>query len=432
VAATVALLGVAAGPARATDADTSTLYYAEPGRVTAWETRGEFRTDLPNDQVLRLHVTFDALTGASPIGVPASRLSQTFTRYQTLTGASGGGSTTTSSNLVVGPGQTPIDPTFRDKRFEGGGEIEWPIGDLAKGTVGATASFEHDYISFGAHANFARDLFQKNTTLALGLSGSLDDVRPVGGAPVALSEMPTSPPPSSGEGEDGGGGTPGKTKRVGDVLVGFTQVLNRSTLMQLNYSLSGSTGYETDPYKLVALIQGPTAALPGDPVAYLYESRPDHRLKQAVYGEAKHAFGRHVMDLSYRYLWDDWGIRSKTWDGRWSLELNDRNSFEPQVRFYHQTAADFYVHGLVDERSSGTPLPAYVTSDNRLGEFDAWTGALKYSYRLSAGPVLGIRLGYYVQTGNSHPADAIGSQQTVDLFPKVTAVISQVSYSFQF
>ena len=403
-----------------------------PDRITAFETRAEFRSDLTNDKIARYHFTFDALTGASPNGAPAARIAQTFTRPQALTGASAG---MTATSYTVAPGDTPVDATFSDKRYEGGASLEWPLDASTRSTLGATISVEHDYWSFGANGRLTRDLFQKNTTLALGLAGSLDDVRPAGGAPDPFTPMPPPPPPGTstggegaGEGEgEGGASVPGESKNVGDLLVGVTQVLSRSTILQANYSWSYASGYLTDPYKFVAVVQGPGDASPGDPVSYLFESRPDARTKQAVFAETKQGFGRHVLDATYRYMWDDWGVRSDTVEGRLLLGLGAVNSLEPQVRFYRQTAADFYVHSLID----GAPLPDHATGDNRLGAFEAWTTGMKYAHRFSTGQELALRMSYYVQTGDSHPADAIGSQKDQDLFPRVTALMSQVTLSFQ-
>ncbi|MBZ0267648.1 DUF3570 domain-containing protein, partial [bacterium] len=230
------------------------------------------------------------------------------------------------------------------------------------------------------------------------------------------------------------GETGSEYKTVTDGLIGVTQILDRNTWLQVNYSLSRASGYLTDPYKLISVVQDEGGTSPGDPVEplvgdpYLYERRPDTRLKHALYAETKHSFGRDVADVSYRYLWDDWGIRSHTVEGTYHLEIGERTSFEPQVRYYRQTAADFWTHSLVQ----GEALPDNATADTRLGEFHAWTGALKVNRRTSGGHEIGVRVGAYVQTGESHPADAIGSQVGLDLFPRVTALISQVSTSFDF
>lgn len=438
VAATVALLGAASMPARATEATSSALLYSEPGRVTAFETRADFRRELTGERVLRMNFTLDALTGASPNGALRSRVVQTFT------GPSG------SSSYRVAPGDTPLDETFKDTRFAGGLSLELPAGRLTRTTLGVNLSNEQDYFSSGASVSVARDLFGRNTTLSLGVAGSLDVVRALGGTPdpfasvndaaTAADDAPVAFSGASGgalhgtladdegEGEDDVA-KGSENKQVVDALVGVTQILDRATLMQINYSVSRSSGYLTDPYKLITVAVG-EASSPnyGDPVDYRHESRPDTRLKHAVYWEGKHTFGQDVMDLSYRYLWDDWGIRSHTVDGSYLLKLGERNGLTPEVRYYTQTEADFFVHSLVD----GATLPGHASSDTRLGAFDAWTASLKYTRKLDSGGDVSFRLGYYIQQGDSHPADAFGSQRGQDLFPTVSAVLSQVSYSFRF
>jgi hypothetical protein len=45
---------------------------------------------------------------------------------------------------------------------------------------------------------------------------------------------------------------------------------------------------------------------------YLYESRPETRDKQSVYALLKRNMGGNVLDVSYRYMTDDWGVDSQT------------------------------------------------------------------------------------------------------------------------
>ncbi|MEZ5066845.1 MAG: DUF3570 domain-containing protein [bacterium] len=429
-AATVALLGVAPAPARATEATSSALLYTEPNRVTAFETRADFTRQLSRERVLRYSFTLDALTGASPNGALRAGVPQTFT------GPSG------TATYRVAPGQTPLDDSFHDTRYAGSLSVDLPVGRLTTSTLGLNLSTERDYFSAGVSARLARDLFRRNTTIAIGVSGSADLVRPFGGTPdpfglvsanLAEPEDVISTGPSGGlgrdDGEEGEGVPQGSEgKQVADALFGITQVLNRTTILQLNYSVSRATGYLTDPYKLITVAAAPGTANAGDPLDYRYESRPDTRFKQSLYAESKHSFGRDVLDVSYRRMWDDWGIRSHTFEGRYRLEIGEHTALEPQLRWYTQTAADFYRHSLID----GESLPSFASADTRLGAFDGWTGAVKYSRRLYSGHELGVRLGYYVQSGDSSPPDAFGSQVSQDLFPRVTAVMTQVSYSFAF
>ncbi len=414
-AATVALLGAASPPARAVEGTSAALLWAEPDRVTALETRVDLRSDLAGGRVLRMNFVLDALTGASPNGAIRSRIPQTFTR------ASGAGS------YRIAPGETPLDDEFEDTRYAGGVSLEQPLGRLTRATLGANASTEGDYLSLGASAGVARDLFHRNTTVSAAVSGSLDTVKPFGGTPVPFDPMPSPTGGSGGDGDDDDDVPQGsEDKRVADLLVGVTQVVDRGTIVQLNYSLSRSTGYLTDPYKLITLALG-SGLLAGDPVDYLHEGRPDERLKHALFCGGKRALGRDVLDLSYRYLWDDWGIRSHTAEARYLRELGERSAVEPQVRFYTQTAADFFRYSLID----GEPLPEHASADTRLGAFDAWTVAAKVTRKGVGAGDLYVRLGWYVQTGESHPAEAVGAQRGQDLFPTVTALLSQVGYSFR-
>jgi hypothetical protein len=45
---------------------------------------------------------------------------------------------------------------------------------------------------------------------------------------------------------------------------------------------------------------------------------------------------------------------------------------------------------------------------------------------------LSARVTYMKQTGNSHPADAIGVQRNLDLYPGLDAVYGQLGYTFTF
>ena len=54
-----------------------------------------------------------------------------------------------------------------------------------------------------------------------------------------------------------------QSKDVTDLLIGVTQVLNRHTIVQFNYSLSQADGYLTDPYKVLSVVDPVT----GNPVA---------------------------------------------------------------------------------------------------------------------------------------------------------------------
>lgn len=417
LAAACALAGVSAS-ARAVDVETAVMVYSEADRVAALEPVIQMTHALSPTRTLGLKLVLDALTGASPNGAVPSTQAKTFTR------PSG------SSSYTVAPNTTPLDDAFSDRRGELDLSLEQRYGLLTRASYGVHGSVEQDYLSGGASVVFKREFDRRNRMLTLGLSIGLDSVRPRGGTPAALAEMAA---PGEGEDEDlreddegEGGGS--ELKSTADFLLGVTQILDRSTVVQLNYSANRASGYLNDPYKFVSMVEPATGTAPGEPVRQLYEGRPDARLKQSLFGRVKRHLGRDILDLSYRYLWDDWGVRSQTVALHYHLRAWEALGIEPQVRWYDQSAADFYRHSLVD----GEALPADASADPRLAAFSAWTYGLKLRHRLASGHEISLRGERYQQHGEDHPADAIGQLRHQDLFPDLDAFMVELAYRFDF
>lgn len=418
-AATCALLGhalpaeVAAQELLPWEIDTSMLIYNESdGRVKDTSLDVRARKEMREDKFLALTLGLDSLTGASPSGaVPASSV-------QTFTSPSG------NSQYTVGAGEPALDTSFHDTRVAISADWTMPIKRLSLLSVGASLSSEFDYEHFGVNASLARDFNNRNTTLSFGVALANDTIDPVGGSPVALAPMLGLGDQSNKRGD--------QSKDVTDLLVGVTQVLGRHTIVQLNYSLSQSDGYLTDPYKLLSVVDPVT----GNPVVgpagsglyrYLFESRPTTRDKQSVYGLLKRDFNGDVLEASYRYMTDDWGVDSHTMELRYRWNFGDSGRFfQPHVRFYQQTAADFYRTVLFD----GQPLPIYASADHRLGEFDGLTVGVKYGQAAKLGGEWSARIEYYTQTGDAAPGSSVGALAGYDLYPDLNALIAQFTYKF--
>lgn len=418
------LLGVAGVKAQATEVQSGVLGYHEPGRVSAVELLSDVKHEFAGGQVGTIRLVYDALTGSSASGaVPALQKTQTFTS------PSGNGSYTTE------PGLTPLDNTFHDTRVAVSGGFSLPWGRLTTASLGLYGSFEHDYTSLGANASLAREFNRKNTTVTLRAARFEDTINPEGGVPMAMAAMP-APVPGGGDDDKGlfdkrADDDEGSdaTKSVTDLGLGLTQVLGRRTVLSLNYTNSRVAGYQTDPYKIVSVVDGVTGApapVSGDPTRdlYLYESRPDNRVKNAAAAELIRSLGRDVVTLSYRYFDDDWGITSHTGELHYRLNFAKGRYFQPNVRWYHQTEADFYRRWLVEGEA-----PDYVSADYRLGDMTAMTYGLKYGTTLKGGQELSLRVEYYAQSGDQ-PAGAFGDLAELDLFPTVDAWIVNVGYTF--
>lgn len=460
LASTCALLGSTPALADSGDwsFDTGVLFYSEVDRVRATEPAVIIKRDLGDDSSLSARLVIDTLSGATPTGaMPGSK-------SVTVTGPSGSKSTTTAA------GATPLDPNFKD--FRKGISITWsqPLAQLWRLDLGGEYSIEHDFKSQGVNALLSRDFNERNTTLSLGVSDEWDLVFPIGGIHAPLSTVPqttsTSPPggegeppgegglgnallraetEGGGEGPAGGGGTTtgtnppiaaSRTKQVHDLLFGVTQVMSRDWITVLNFSYSRSNGYQNDPYKMVSILntrlggagQLPIAGGPpiGEPLSNIYENRPDQRVKRALYWGNKGYLAGTVLDFSYRYGRDNWGIRSNTFELRYRIPFGDNFYVMPHLRYYHQGAADFYHRALLDTEV----VPQFVSADYRLAEFSARTVGIEVGGQTQGGTRVSVRFERYVQTGGVDSRVKIGIQQGYDLFPELKANIVQVSLSF--
>ncbi len=404
--------------------DSALLYYSEKDRVTAVEPVINARGDLGNDQFINFKFVVDALSGASANGAVPSDKTQTFS------GPSG------QKSYSVAPNQTPLDPTFEDTRFAASVLWEKPASRKLKTLLGANFSTETDYTSLGVSATFTYDINNKNTTFSAGAAFNHDTVSPTGGTPDPFTEVPTSPTGGGeGEGDDEGGegGEGGETKNVTDFLFGVTQILSRQTITQINYSIGQSSGYLTDPYKLLTVVDPVTGDLvpgvdPNNTYRYLHEKRPDSRLRQSVYWKINHQFTNDVVYLTYRYFWDDWDVKSHTVDLRYRYELGRHHYLQPHARYYQQTAANFHYYYLLD----GEPLPQYASADYRLGDMTTTTLGLLYGVEIDKHSEFDFRAEYMKQSGDGYPAEAVGKLRNYNLFPDVEAIILQASYNYKF
>ena len=297
----------------------------------------------PNVRVTRLfgasallygQAGFDAITGASPTGAAPAIGVQT--------------TTTPSGNTVSSTtGQVPV-AKFNDHRLLGelGGKVPLGLG-FALGASGHV-SRERDYRSTGGTATLTLECMQKLTTFSAGGGVNHDQVIPKVGTPVGL---------------DSTGAITGvvfNPKRVTSAQVGVSRILSRRWMVALNANRDRESGYLTEPYKVLSVVDPAT----GTPTAtQVKEKRPDERDRRDALLSSVYHLTNNVVYTSYRYYWDDWGVRSSTFDLKYRVNLGDHAFVQPHVRYYTQTAATFYRAELVQ----GEPLPAFASSDERLG-----------------------------------------------------------------
>ena len=382
------------------ETDVAVLVYNESDRVSAFEPAISTKKNYDDESALGFKFVFDSLTGASANGAANADSVQAFTR------PSGSGSYTTDQ------GDTPLDDTFRDTRISLTANYETPIGRLNKMAYGANFSKEYDFLSLGGSATYLQDINQRNTTLSAGVALEYDIISPVGGKPVPLSEMQANTQTQvRAEADD--------TRVMAELLFGVTQIIDRKTLVQFNYGFAISDGYHNDAYKITSVLtaSGDLIAANGLNGTYLYESRPDSRAKHSLYAKAKRYLSGDVVDISYRYMWDDWEVASSTVDFHYRKNFNKGWYLEPHFRYYSQEAAEFYRYSLTDTEAVALQASGgNLTSDYRLGDMTATT--------------LGLKFGFLTPDGNKNSVRLEMYSQEPDLNEKVEAVILQYNYVF--
>jgi hypothetical protein len=420
MAASCALLGAGAARSQEThmappdsglledwSVDSALAYYHEDGRIQAIEPVVDVAKVFADGQALNLNVTFDALSGASPNGALTSRTAQTFSSP----------SGKQKHQYTTAPGQLPVDPNYQDDRVAVGGSWTVPFTRVDQVSVGGKLSAEDDFFSATVNASIAHDFNEKNTTLSFGVDNEFDSIHPIGGAPVPGSDYALDEKQTGGKTKDGVG-----------MLLGVTQVMTRNWLSEFNVSIDRFHGYLNDPYKFTSVINSA-----GGTTGYEYESRPDQRTRRSAYWENRVGWSSQVSTaLSLRYMSDDWGVRSDTAQLhlRWTFANRERY-IEPTIRWYRQTAADFYMPFIMNTEK---PTTGYQSSDSRLGAFHALTYGVKYAQKL---PGLGsrpeseisIRAEYYQQTFDERVPVPAGLQG-LDLYPGLKAVLIQIGWRF--
>jgi uncharacterized protein DUF3570 len=324
------------------------LLYGEQARARVLEPMGRLTRLYANGRALSLGLAVDAVTGASPTGaIPSGQV-------QTTTSASGTVSGTT----------TDVTPTHAFEDLRAAADVSWvePLGALLSTTTSAHYSREKDYASLGGGLKASVDLLGRLATVTVGGGYNRDRVFPTGGTPVGLA--PDTDPRLPGE----------QPKEVVTGLVGLSRVVSRRWLLGVTASQARESGYLTDPYKVVSLVDPATQL----PTAQVTEKRPSLRTRDDVLGSSVYHLDHDILYVNYRYYWDDWGVRSHTLDVKLRHDLSSASWVQPHVRLYGQSPAWFFVYGL----THGPPLPEFASADERLGPLRTTTFGGTYGFRL--------------------------------------------------
>jgi hypothetical protein len=308
-------------------------------------------------------------------------------------------------------GQVPTKP-FHD--FRGAADLGWtlPVGTLFQLSTSGHYSREKDYQSLGGNVQMSLDILRRLVTLTAAGGIYQDGVFPVGGTPIGMSD-----------GTVRLAGT--NDKRVTSGSLGLSRVLTRRWLIGVDASRIHEDGYLTEPYKILSVVSVDSAKQ----VSEVTENRPRARERTSVQANSVYHLEQDVLYASYRYYWDDWGVRSHTADVRYRHDIDDHTFWQPHVRLYAQTAADFFRFDLIE----GEPLPEFASSDYRVGPLRSVTVGLTYGFQIPDQPgQFTVRGELIHQWGDGYPPYAVGPQSSISLFPPLNIGTLHVGYTVQF
>lgn len=370
--------------------DVGTMSYSEKDRIKVTELNFRAKRQIGEEDSLSVRADYDSVSGASPSGAA---------KIQTTTSASGG------AYLA----------SFKAARTAVGVDWETSVTPETRLSLAGDHSSQATYSSSGFGGSVARDFNQRNTTLVIGASYSVDTIKPVNGIHTEL--MTTNAATIRAASEE---------KSQVDLQLGVTQVLSRETLLQLNYVRCQASGYMTNPYKIISEVD-PVTGVNTNGVART-EKRPDKRGSDAFYAQLNYAFEPGVLYSSYRYFRDDWGIKAHTVDFKYRQPVTERLYIQPNVRFYTQSKADFYRSMLFTTEIN----PTYASADYRLAKMHTNSYGVKLGYKPISGGEFTARVEVMRQDGEQQPWDAVGVQKDAGVFPTLKAILLHIGYTLPF
>lgn len=306
-------------------------------------------------------VPSDAISGAST-STSKDRIKVKANSLMVMTPIAGNWSITGS---YVGDSISGASPEYHDKQLI---KLEHDVRHAAnlsvtrylpRGTVtvGVNQSNERDYISRGFSLQGTLASEDKNTTFNAGVAVTNDRIN-------SANDVAN-----------------GESKHTTDWLLGVTQVLTMNDIVQANLGYSDGSGYFSDPYKFS-------------------DTRPDSKYHFTLSTRWNHHFDHTngSSHLGYRYYKDSFEVKSQTFSAEYVQPFGNGWSLTPLVRYYSQTAANFYV-GIDPASPEYFNLPAmkYLSLDERLAEFGALTWGLKLAKQIDKDWLVDFKYEQYKQ-----------------------------------
>jgi Protein of unknown function (DUF3570) len=243
----------------------------------------------------------------------------------------------------------------KDYRTAGDAKLTKYFDRYAIGVGGAVSS-ERDFLSRAGSLDVRWWTEDRNTTFAFGFAGTVDRINSNNG--IAVNEP----------------------RHTLDFLVGVTQAINPNAIVQSNLTWSRGHGYYDDPYKSL-------------------DFRPDHRRILAWLTRWNQALpsADATLRVAFRVLNDSFGTTSYMTEAQWVQALPQGWTVAPGLRYYTQSAADFYRDPPFP---TGFVFDEPYSADTRLSAFGAFTPSIRIAKSFADGWTADVRVDFYRQRGD--------------------------------
>lgn len=309
----------------------------------------ELSKDFGVDYTLKVGLTFDSVSGASP------------TWYDSVSGASAySRGTTHKDDAEYG------NIEYDDERKVVNALLTTRFASRDELGVGINYSKENDYEARELSGEYLYYLTpSKNQSISAGVSYQSNKV--------------ASYDASSGASEF-------LDLNVISAEIGFTQILNQNSLAKISLFTSNEDGYLTNPYMNIVREKVNSSF-----VDIVEENKPDKRVSYGATLQYIVALTESISSNSnYRLYSDDWGILSHTISSELYYELGSAWTLGAGLRYYTQSESDFYSAGYFSDDE-------YASSDERMRSFDAIGYKANVDYRVSKELSLNVGINFYDQ-----------------------------------
>ncbi|HMH27912.1 MAG TPA: DUF3570 domain-containing protein [Steroidobacteraceae bacterium] len=244
---------------------------------------------------------------------------------------------------------------IKDERKQKSGTIEY-LRDKTTYTASYTSSVERDYISNTAAISLSQDMFGDLTTVTLGFANTQNKV-----------------------GENNGTANDPNVAWVGHALTraysgGVSQIITKNFIAGVNLQVITDAGYLANPYRSIRYL----VPVDVNPKGYALGNQvyPDTHTSTAVQVQGKYYLPyRAAVTALYRYYTDTWGVVGNTYELDYTHPVRNRWIFEGRVRYYKQSAANFYsdLFPFADSQN-------FTARDQNLAALDNTTIGAKVTY----------------------------------------------------